>query len=259
MAISADPRPLGLRVLLWSGVVLLLAIGLPLAGAGLFGVGTGRGRALLCAGLVLLVAAAGGIARETVERRVRRHPPQPCLSDVDGEQALHLPRDPGATRVSTWSLAGLASVAVVAAMSAGVEEAWGWVVALAVVAVLLGWSSGVLGGGAPAGGVWLTPTRFVHVDRGYRVEVPWDDLTGAVPQQPMPVLVRPDRTPSLSRTGPRGRGWKPARKDGTVLVDTAHVAGGAEVAAYVIGRAITDPRTRSVLGTPESLPLARRG
>lgn len=259
MTTSADSRPLGLRVLLALGLVLLVAIGLPLAGVGLLGIGTGRGRALLCAGLVLLVTAAGGAAREVVERRVRRHPPQPVLSDVDGEQALHLPRDPGATRVSTWTLTGLAAVALVSAVFAGAEAAWGWSAALVVVGVLLGWSSGVLRGGAPGGGLWLTPTRFVHVDRGFRVEVAWDGLTGVVPQQPMPVLVHPDRTPTLTRTGPSGRAWKPVGKDGTMLVDTAHLAGGAEVAAYVIGRAITDPRTRTLLGTADSLPPAWRG
>ena len=56
----SDPRSAGLRALSWLGLIILLAIGLPLLGAGLVGVGSGRGRALLVAGLALLVCAAGG-------------------------------------------------------------------------------------------------------------------------------------------------------------------------------------------------------
>lgn len=258
MAMTEDPRPVGLRILVAAGLVLLLAIGLPLAGTGLLGADTGRGRALLCVGLALVVLAAGGVAREAVERRVRRRPPEASLVHLDGERALHLPRDPGATRVSSWTLVGLAVVALLGAASAAAEGSWGWAAALLVLAVLLGLASGMLRGGAPAEGLWLTPTRLVHVDRGFRVEAAWDDLTGVVPQQPMPVLFRPDRVPTIVHTGPAGRAWKPLGRDGTLLVDTAHLAGGAEVAAYVIGRAITDPRTRTVLGTTESLPPAGR-
>lgn len=248
-----DPRPAGLRALSWLGMIVLLATGLPLLGAGLVGVGTGRGRALLVAGLALLVCAAGGAGQEVVARRVRRAPPQARLAELEGEAALHLPRDPGPTAVSTWTLAGLAAVAALAAVVAAVDSAWGWTVAMAVVALLLAWSSGVAGG-VRAGGLWLSPTRLVHEDRTSRAELSWDDVTGVVPQQPMPVLVRPDRSPLVTRTGPRGRSWRAVTRDGTLVVDTAHLAGGAEVAAYVIARAITDPASRAVIGTEHSLP-----
>jgi len=46
-------------VLTWFGALVLLAIGLPLTGAGLPGAGTSLGRNLLCGGLILLVSAAG--------------------------------------------------------------------------------------------------------------------------------------------------------------------------------------------------------
>ena len=73
----------------------------------------------------------------------------------------------------------------------------------------------------------------------------------------MPVLVRPDRLPRIERTGPRGRAWNPLRRDGVIAVDTRHLAGGSTIASYVITKALADPASRAVLGTPESLPPAR--
>jgi hypothetical protein len=42
--------------------------------------------------------------------------------------------------------------------------------------------------------------------------------------------------------------------DGTLSVDTRHLAGGSTLASYVVAKAVTDPASRRVLGTPESLP-----
>ncbi|MGF9755039.1 hypothetical protein AAII07_07540 [Microvirga sp. 0TCS3.31] len=253
---TSDARPAGMRILSWFGVVVLLAIGLPLTGMGLLGLHTSLGRWLLCSGLVLLVAAGGGVARELAELRLRRDPPAARLEMLAGEHALHLPRAPGPTLVSSWLLAGLAGVAALGAVFAALEEGWGWALVLACVAGWLGWSSAVHRGGRFAGGVWLTPTRLRHEDRGVSVEVPWDDVTGVVPRQPMPVLVRPDRTPAVTRTGPRGRAWKPVTGDGMLSVDTRHLAGGSTLVSYVIAKAVAEPSSRRALGTPESLPPA---
>lgn len=253
---TTDTRPAGMRVLSWFGGVVLLVFGVPLTGMGLLGVGTSLGRGLLCSGLVLLVAAIGGLAREVVDARVRRDPPEPRLEPLAGEQALHLPRAVGPTLVSSWLLAALAGVAALGAAFTALEQRWGWALVLGLVAAWLGWSSAVHLGGRFAGGLWLTPTRLRAEDRGVAVEVPWDSVTGVVPQQPMPVLVRPDRPPTVTRTGPRGRAWKPVTGDGTLRVDTRHLAGGSELASYVVAKAVTDPASRDVLGQPESLPPA---
>lgn len=248
-------RPPVSRVLTWGGVVILLAIGLPLAGMGLLGVHTGLGRGLLCGGLVLLVSAAGGMAREVVEARVRRAPPQPRIEPYGDEDALHLPRAPGPTLVSSWTLAGLAAVSALGAFFAALEHSWGWAVVLAACAAWLGRSSAVHLGARLAGGLWLTRTRLVHADRGVTVDVPWETVTGVVPQQPMPVVLRADGRLSVVRTGPPGRAWRPVSRDGTTLaVDTRHLAGGTTLASYVIAKAITDPASRRILGTPDSLP-----
>jgi hypothetical protein len=253
---TTDTRPAGTRVLSWLGILVLLGIGLPLAGMGLLGLHTGLGRGLFCFGLALLVAGAGGVAREVVEDRLRREPPRARLEPLAGERALHLPRATGPTLVSSWVLAGLAAVAALGALFVALDQRWGWAVVLGAVACWLGWSSAVHLGGRFAGGLWLTPTRLRHEDRGVAVDVPWDDVTGVVPQQPMPVLMRPDRRPIVARKGPRGRAWAPTSGDGTLRVDTRHLAGGSTLASYVIAKAVTEPRSRELLGTPESLPPA---
>jgi len=247
-------RPTGSRVLTWVGIVVLLAIGLPLAGMGLLGVHTVLGRGLLCGGLVLLVAAAGGLAREVVEVRVRRDPPEPRIASYGDEHALHLPRASGPTLVSSWTLAGLAAVSALSAFFAALAHSWVWACVLAAGAAWLTWSSAVIHGARLAGGLWLSPTRLVHADRGVTVEVPWETVTGVVPQQPMPVVLRADGE-TFVRTGPPGRAWRPVNRDGTTLtVDTRHLAGGTTLASYVIAKAISDPASRRILGTPASLP-----
>lgn len=73
----------------------------------------------------------------------------------------------------------------------------------------------------------------------------------------MPIGLRADRRPSVVRTGPPGRAWRPLSRDGTTLtVDTRHLAGGTTLSSYVIAQAVSDPASRRILGTPESLPPA---
>lgn len=254
---TTDTRHVGLRALNWVGVLVLVAMGLPLTGLGLLGLGSDEGRGLLCGGLLLLVSAAAGVAREVVEVRSRHRPAVPRLEMIDGESALHLPRAAGPTLISSGTLLGLAVVAALGAVFTALAERWGWVVVLTALAVWLGGTSGIRHGSRLAGGLWLTPTRVRHEDRGVAVEAPWETVTGVVPQQPMPILLRTDRPVAVTRTGPRGRAWRPVSRDGnTLLVDTRHLAGGHHLASYVIAKAITDPTSRAILGTRESLPPA---
>ncbi len=255
MTTTTGVPPTGSRALTWLAAVLLLAIGLPLAGMGLLGVHTELGRGLLTGGLVLVVSAAGAMARTIAEARVRRDPPQPRIETYDGENALHLPRAAGPTLASSWTLAGLAAVSTLAATFAALEQSWVWVCVLAAATIYLGLSSAVHHGARLAGGLWLTPTRLVHSDRGLRVEAPWETVTGVVPQHAMPIMLRADGRPSVVRTGPPGRAWRPVSRDGTTLtVDTRYLAGGPTLASYVIAKAVSDPASRRLIGTSASLP-----
>ena len=243
------------HVLRWFGAAVLLGIGLPLTGAGILGSGSAAGRGSLCLGLALLVNAIGGIAHEVVDARARHRLPDARLVQLDGEPALHLSRAPGPTLVSSWTLAGLSAVTALAALFSVLDQRWAWAVLLAVLAAWLGWTSGVHLGGGLAGGLWLTPTRIVHEDRGLRVEAPWESVTGVVPRDPVTVLLSDNHSTRVTRTGPRGRARRPLGQDGTTLaIDARHLAGGSSLASYVVAKAVTDPASRPVLGTLASLP-----
>lgn len=249
-----DPRPPALRALLWVGRAILVVLGLPLVAVGLLDIGDPTGQALLCLGLVLLVSAAGSAAREVAERRHLRHPPEPRLVTLEGgERALFLPRDPAPSRIASLALLGYAVIALVGVVVTAAAGIPGAAVALALLAAAMLYFAAPHRGSL-AGGVWFTPERMVHEHEGVRWSVPWDDVTGVVPQQPMPVLVRPERMPVLERTGPRGRAWSPRAGEGVLTVDTRHLAGGATLASYIMGKSVTDPASRAVLGTPPSIP-----
>ncbi len=252
---TTEASPVGLRLATWFGVSVLVSLGLPVTWIGLVGLGSGVGRGLFCGGLVLLVSAAGGAAKEVAERRARRDPPDPRLDLLADEPALLFPRAAGPTLVSSWVLAAYAAVAALGAVFVALSERWGWVAVLVALAAWLAWTSGVQHGSGLAGGLWLTPTRLRHEDRGFAVDVPWESVTGVVSEQPMPVLLRPDRQVEVTRTGPPGRTWRPLGRNGTTLVvDARHLPGGAEVVSYVIAKAVTDRASRHVLGTKASLP-----
>ncbi len=239
-----------MNALRWAGTVILALIGIPLVVLGLFGIGDDTGRLAFTVGLIASISAVGSVARLLVERKPR---PQPRLVELEsGESALLLPRAEAPSRIASMMLLGYGLVLLASAVSAALVESWGLAVVLGVCGLALLWVSAP--GRDLAGGLWLSPQRIVHEQDGRRWDVPWEDVTGVVPQQPMPVLVRPDRTPDVRRTGPPGRAWNPRRGDGLLSVDTRFLAGGAEIASYVIGKAITDPASRAVLGTPESLP-----
>lgn len=257
--VPPDPRPAWLRALVWLGIVVVAAIGPPLVAVGLLGLGTGLGRALLCLGLVLTVSLVAGVAREVAERRHRQQPPQARLvTTPGGERALFLPRAEAPTRIASLALLGYAAVSALGALWTLLAGDWGWALALLLLAAYLAHLAAPHRGSL-AGGLWLGPTQLVHEHQGIRWRVDWGDVTGVVPQQTMPVLVRPDRTPTVERTGPRGRGWRPRPGSGVLAVDTRHLAGGPTLASYVVAKAVTDPASRAVLGTSDSLPPERVG
>lgn len=238
-----------MNVLRWAGAVLLACIGLPLVAMGLVGVGDPTGQTFLCLGAVAVVGAVSGAARLVAERR--DPPPAELVDLAPGEPALFLPRSPAPSRIASGALLGFAVVAAVAALFSGLAGAVVGAAVLAVVAV--GLALVAAPGRDLAGGLWFSARRLVHEHDGLRWEVPWEDVTGVVPEQPMPVLVRPDRTPTFTRTGPPGRAWRRSA-DGVLAVDTRFLAGGPTLASYVIAKAVTEPASRDTLGTPESLP-----
>jgi hypothetical protein len=255
VSVTPDPRGRAWRAFLMVSAVLSGLLGLLLLGFGLVGIGTGIGQTLVCFGLVLLVTAAGGFARERAERAHDRHPPQPELTTAPtGEPALFLPRSAGRARVAVGVLLGLATVAGLGALFAVLAGGWPGALVLAVVAVLLGVVAAPGSAAGGAGGLWFTPQRLVSVHDGVRWDLPWEDVSGVVPHEPMPILVHPGREPKIQRTAAAGRFRGRARVDGMLPVETRYLAGGATLAAYVVGKAVVDPAFRAALGSPTSLP-----
>ena len=248
----SDPRPLWVRLLVWSGLVLSAVLAPPSV---LFGLALGGpdGGFILCFGLSLMVGAIAGTAREVTERRLVRDPIQPGLGRLpDGEQALLLPRASAPTAISSWAIVGYAAVLALGATLAAVHRSWGLAVVLALVVGWLGFAAAPHRIAGMAGGLWLSPTRIVDDYRGIRWEVPWDDCTGvdARSSRRVLVVVRRDRVPKLQRTGPRGRAWKPIRAGNALVIDTNHIAVGSVQAGQLIERALTDPASRTALGAP---------
>lgn len=238
-----------MNVLRWTGVVILACVGLPLTAMGLLGVGDTTGQTFLCLGMVAVVGAVAGAARLVTERR---DPPAARLVDLaPGEPALFLARSPLPSRIASSTLLAYALVAAAAAIFAAIAGALVGAAVLAVIAVALALVAAP--GRDLAGGLWFSARRLVHEHDGLRWEVPWEDVTGVVPEQPMPVLVRPDRVPKITRVGPPGRAWRRAA-DNVLAVDTRFLAGGPTLASYIIAKAVTEPASREVLGTQESLP-----
>lgn len=251
---TIDNRPVWLRALVLVGIFVLLAAGVPLAILGFLLLDETFGPFIHIAGLLLVQLGVIGVIREFAELRHRRHPPRPRLGELDGEPALVLPRAAFPSVLSAWTVA---SFALPCLLGIGFAiEAGRWV--LGAVLALLG--GGILRLAAPdrakehAGGLWFTPRRLVHENDGVRWEIPWEDVVGAAPDQPLPVVVEDGRLPEVSA------GWKslrhrdPAVVDGALMVNTQYLAGGAVLASYLVEMAARDPGFRAKLGTEQSLP-----
>lgn len=252
-----DRRPLWLRLLVWAGLVVLALCTPVFLLFGLASIAEPDGKFILCCGLVLLVATFAAAAREVVERRLVRDPVRPRLETLpDGEQALTLARATAPTSISSWGLLGFGVALALGAIFAALEQSWVLAVVVALAALWLMVTAVPHRASEMAGGLWLTPTRLIDDYRGIRWELPWEGVTGVDAHRARRVLVsvRRDRLPPLERTGPRGRAWKPLVAGNVLKIDTDHLAGGSVLAGYVITKALTDPGSRTVLGTPESLP-----
>ena len=247
-----------MKALLWVGIALLLVIGLPFVAVGLLGIGDPGGQAVLCAGLALVVGAVGGMAREVAERRHDARPPEPRLDTLpDGEPALFLPRSTGRTLASTWTLTGLAAVCALGALFTALAGRWGWLVVLALLAMLLLLVAAPHRGGSLAGGLWFTPQRIFHRHDGVSWEMPWEDVRGSSPHEPMPVVPVTGREVRVHRGPAAGRHRGAAVVDGVPVVETRYLAGGGVLASYVVNQAVGNPDFRAALGTPASVPPQR--
>lgn len=247
---GAVPTPASDLVVVRRGALVVLGIVAPvvtLLGVALL-VGAGNG-VVLVPGLLLCVALAGGVGQERAYAELERHPPAPTLVVLrGGEPALFLPRYGALLRNVTRMLLGTGVTLLVGAVLALVAAHWflASVCGLAGIALLVVAAPGR----DTAGGVWLSPYRVIAEHLGTTWEVPWTAVAGVEPGDPLTVVLHEGARPVVDRHGPPVRSWRVR----PLTVSTRRLAGGAETAAYVVGRAAADPRFRAGLGTPGSLP-----
>ncbi|HEY1134308.1 MAG TPA: hypothetical protein VGE77_06995 [Nocardioides sp.] len=244
------PSPASDLVVVRRTALVLLGIVAPvttLLGVALL-LGSGNG-VVLVPGLLLCVLLVAGVEQERAYVAFDRHPPQPTLVVLrGGEPALFLPREVARARNATRTLLGVGAVLLVGAVLALVAAAW----LLASVCGLVGIALIVVAGPGrdAAGGVWLTPHRIIAEHLGTTWEVPWTAVAEVVPGEPLCLVLHDGAQPRVDRHGPPVRSWRLRPLE----LDTRVLAGGAETAAYVVGRAAADCRYRAALGTPGTLP-----
>ncbi|NEN80003.1 hypothetical protein [Nocardioides zeae] len=244
------PSPASDLVVVRRGALVVLGIVAPvvtLLGFALL-LGSGNG-VVLVPGLLLCVALAGGVAQERAYVAGERHPPAPTLVVLrGGEPALFLPRDRAVVQNVTRVLLGTGVTLLIGAVLALVSAHW----LLASACGLAGVAFLVVAapGRDTAGGVWLTPHRVIAEHLGTTWEVPWTAIARVDPGEPLEIALHDGARPVVDRHGPPVRSWRVR----PLTLRTRWLAGGAETAAYVVGRAAADPRFRAGLGTPGSLP-----
>lgn len=168
------------------------------------------GSLLATFGAAVLLSWASVVLRGREARRAAvdgRLAPRPA--PIDGEPATYHPRAGGASRALALAALALMGVwALVMIVLALLRGAPGWLVLLLPWAVLvLGGPVLALAGRLDPGGVWVTATRVVDVDRGARAEIALVDVDLVTPMVGK-VLLRPRRSGAVTArrfAGPWGR------------------------------------------------------
>lgn len=136
------------------------------------------------------------------------------------------------------------------------DRMWGLIGAAVLVAFMAWFAWPLLLGRARAGGLYLTQHGVEHVWGSDRADVPWEAVQLTSPILPLGLLRHP-----LARRDKGG--WQvwdvPDRLIGSddVPVPSAYLTDHAEAVRAVVHRFAVDPRTRSALGTQQSIEWAR--
>ena len=225
------------------GYLLLAALG-----AGLVGY-TGDRLLGLLFGLLLLIVAAAGLVLVGFDTWYVRHRPGVTVATApSGVPATAFPRSPVPTAMSVvvpvllalWALAGSLLADDVAAR----------VVLLLLAAGLATPLVAVVRGRVVPGGLYLTPTGVEQRKEAVSWSIPWDDLDGVVPGEPLALSLR---APAPERTVRTRLLWQrePRGLPGVVAVDSRYLAADPVVVAAVVGRCLADPAARARMGTPD--------
>ncbi|WP_435744555.1 hypothetical protein [Nocardioides sp. SYSU DS0663] len=207
----------------------------------------------LLSGLLLLLVAAAGLALVCFDSWYVTHRPGPRVGTApSGLPATVVARSPVPTVLSAVVPALLAGWALLGCVLAAGEERPVAAVVLGLLAALL--ASPLLAVArrqVSAGGLWLTAAGIEHRKEGVGWSVPWEDVTGAVPGEPLAVLVRAQ--PRLQRTTRLLWQREPAAPAGALAVDSRYLAADPAAVAAVVARCVAEPGQRARMGTPEAV------
>lgn len=228
----------------------LIYLALAALGALLLAYADGESPALL-SGLLLLLVSAAGFVLVGFDWWYPRHRAGVALATApSGQPATAFPRSPVPTVMSTalpLLLAAWAGLGVLIVDGAAAR------VVLAALALLFLWPLApvVMGRVAP-GGLYLTPAGIEHRKEAVTWSLGWDQVTGAVPGEPLAVTLS---GPAPARTASTRVLWQrePDSPPGVLALDSRYLAADATVIAAVVARCVAQPELRARLGTPESV------
>jgi hypothetical protein len=172
----------------------------------------------------------------------------------DGLPATVLPRAGWAPMVSGAFLVvggGSFVAAGFVSLAAG-DTLWG-VFWLALGAATLGLLVPLLLGHVHAGGVYLTADGVTSVKDGAWWRVTWDDVAGAVPGEPLAVVLSDGARPDRGRSAPSFWRSEVRSPEGVLAVQTRYLSEDAATLAFLLLAYRDRPDLRAMLGTQASL------
>jgi hypothetical protein len=222
------------------GYLLLGAVG-----AGLVGYTGDRTPGLLL-GLLLLPLAVLGLVLVGFDSWYVRHRPGVTVATApSGRPATAFLRSPVPTAMSAATPALLALWSLLGCVLADGPVAR---VLLALLAVGLATPLvAVVRGRVAPGGLFLTSEGIEHRKEAVTWSVPWDDVSGVVPGEPLALTVR--GAPAEQRTTRVLWRREVRAPGGAVGVDSRYLAADPVVIAAVVARCIADPALRARMGT----------
>ncbi|ANH38357.1 hypothetical protein I601_1927 [Nocardioides dokdonensis FR1436] len=228
------------NVLVGVGYVWFLLMGVGLVSLGDFGpVLAGSFLLLLAVGGFVMVGIDVWVPRRRPAVRVGTAPSGAAATVFPYSRAQVLMSGVGMTVYIVWSAVG----AVLSAREGYPVGAW--LLALTGLGLVVPMVP-LLRGRIAVGGLYVTTVGLELRQEGAGWSVPWEDVTGVVPHEPVPVLVSapPKRHDTTTRMWRR----EPRTGPGMVVIDTRYLAGGPGVVAAVIGKCLVHPGQRARMG-----------
>lgn len=207
----------------------------------------------LMGGLLLGMLAGSGLVLVAFDSWYVGHRPGARLGTApSGAPATAFPRSPVPTSMSAVLPGLLVAWALLGCVLAAVEGEPVATVVLGVLAVGLATPLvAVVRGQVAAGGLYLTAAGIEHRKEGVSWSVPWEEVTGVVPGEPLGLLVRAvPRQRATTRMLWQREATGPA---GTKAVDSRYLAADPLVVGAVVARCVAEPAQRARMGTADAL------